>query len=551
MKKLTTMTLTIILALSMVFILAACGGGNDTAPETKPAPEQTPEEPKETTPASEPEPESEMNQVTQFKYYDDYFAIDIDGNLWGFDSGLTHILDNVESIDNIYGRSMFALKTDGSLWAWGENNQFLLGDGTTETQLSPVHIIDDVKSFEQVFDNEGYVSTYVVKTDGSLWAWGGNAENARIGDGTDEVRTSPVHIMDGVETLYLTYYHNFVIKTDGSFWGWSNSDTYVGKVGFGESNGMHLSPVHLMDDVVEFFENATTLSVIKKDGSLWSWGDLVIAFGADGRQLQTTGVLNPVHIMDDVEFYFNNPNMHFAIQSDGSLWSWGYTVSCLQHEADDPVWLGNGTEDGSLRPVHILDGVDSLISVTSFARINPISVDRTIFTIKKDGSLWAWGDNTIGLIGDGTNENRTAPVHVMDDVASFVTFTESMDIATESYRIIRSLMVIKTDGSLWAWGENDRGQLGDGTKENRQSPVHIADNVKELLPYGIFIKTDNSLWVFGENTPDGSLTPFHVIDDVDTVIDNFGVIDSIIKTDGTLWRVWSDTPKQFMFEVPA
>jgi len=262
-------------------------------------------------------------------------------------------------------------------------------------------------------------------------------------------------------------------------------------------------------------------------------------------------IRSPVHIMENVVFYDNFSSLNVAVRTDGSLWSWGNTYGCPGFLPDEPIWLGNGTEEGSLSPVRIMDDVDTFISIISGER--GLRLLRTIFVIKTDGSLWAWANNNEhGILGDGTTENRFAPVQIIDDVASFMLMRDDMRISTNGFG--NSIMVIKTDGSLWAWGENRKGQLGDGTTNDLHSPVHIADNVKELLSYGIFIKTDNSLWVFGVNTPDGSLIPYHVMDDVDTVSGNFGSIEGVIKTDGTIWRFLNglgESPKQFILSVPA
>jgi alpha-tubulin suppressor-like RCC1 family protein len=215
-----------------------------------------------------------------------------------------------------------------------------------------------------------------------------------------------------------------------------------------------------------------------------------------------------------------------AIDIDGNLWGWG---------PNNHGQVGNGTIDAVDQPFLILDNVESIYG--------------GMFALRTDGSLWGWGENRFGMLGVGTTENQLSPVHIMDDVASFI----PISIPTEREGYPGSVMVIQTDGSLWAWGLNRVGQLGDGTKENRQSPVHIADNVKELLSHGAFIKTDNSLWVFGENTPNDSLIPYHVMDDVDTVkFSPFGSIDSILKTDGTVWTLWGfleDTRHQFTIRV--
>ena len=84
--------------------------------------------------------------------------------------------------------------------------------------------------------------------------------------------------------------------------------------------------------------------------------------------------------------------------------------------------------------------------------------------IKSDGSLWTWGNNDAGQLGDGTTTDRSTPVKVMDNVAA---------VSLGFYHSA----AIKSDGSLWIWGVNGYGQLGDGTTTNRSTPVKVMDNV--------------------------------------------------------------------------
>jgi alpha-tubulin suppressor-like RCC1 family protein len=313
--------------------------------------------------------------------------------------------------------------------------------------------------------------------------------------------------------------------------------------------GQHLSPVHIADDVASFIGSSFDGAFIKADESLWSWGSgLIIGGNIVPRSLSRS----PHHIMDDVKLYFCDPRHNFAVKTDGSLWAWGFTLTCEGWGgADDSIWLGNGSEDGSLRQLRIMDDVAFFIPVSDFAStdISNFTPERTMFALKTDGSLWAWGSNKHGLVGDGTGEDQSAPVQIMDNVDSFTLLSGGGYIANDTARG-SSIIVIKTDGSLWAWG----AQFWDeGTTETLHSPIHISDDAKEVLGMGWFIKNDNSLWRFGVDTPGGSLALTHFLDDIDTASVSLERASHVRKTDGTLWilqRSFSENPEQVIVNMP-
>ena len=111
--------------------------------------------------------------------------------------------------------------------------------------------------------------------------------------------------------------------------------------------------------------------------------------------------------------------------------------------------------------------------------------------IKQDGSLWCWGDNDSGQLGDGTYSDKATPVQIMSSGVSSVALGDLHTCA------------IKTDGSLWCWGYNWYGQLGDGTNTSRNTPVQITSGVSSVALGGYHtcaVKTDGSLWCWGNNS---------------------------------------------------
>ena len=191
--------------------------------------------------------------------------------------------------------------------------------------------------------------------------------------------------------------------------------------------------------------------------------------------------------------------------------------------------LGNGTNADSRTPVQVGTAADWK-SVAAGAYHTA--------AIRKTGTLWSWGDNFAGELGDGTNLTSYVPVQVGSETDwAAVAAGDSFTIA------------VKTDGTLWAWGLNSYGQLGDGTNVNRNAPVRVgtdADWQSVSAKYGnaAAIKTGGTLWMWGSNahgqladgTTANSNAPIPVGTDTDWKAVAVGLGHVVaIKTGGTLW----------------
>ena len=200
-----------------------------------------------------------------------------------------------------------------------------------------------------------------------------------------------------------------------------------------------------------------------------------------------------------------------AIQSDGSLWEWR-------------------RKKGTKIPFRI--GIDTDWQTTSKGSHN--------VALKNNGTLWAWGENDYGQLGDGTTYGKSVPVQVGTDT----------DWEVISAGIFHT-MALKTDGSLWTWGDNEYGQLGNGTTENGLLPTQVGTDMDwEMIDgggyYSIALKTDGTLWAWGYNylgqlgdgTTDDKLLPVRIGSEADWDIISAGSTITIgLKTDGTFW-IW-------------
>jgi alpha-tubulin suppressor-like RCC1 family protein len=139
------------------------------------------------------------------------------------------------------GRFTSAIKTDGTLWSWGDNYYGQLGDGNTFTStLSPITTTVGGNNWKQTA--AGSLHTSAIKTDGTLWSWGGGA-NGQLGDGTTSTRLSPVTTAGGGtnwKQVACGSEHTAAIKTDGTLWTWGRSNG--GSLGDGTTSN-RLSPV--------------------------------------------------------------------------------------------------------------------------------------------------------------------------------------------------------------------------------------------------------------------------------------------------------------------
>lgn len=176
-----------------------------------------------------------------------------------------------------------------------------------------------------------------------------------------------------------------------------------------------------------------------------------------------------------------------AITTDGNLWSWGRNCSGQ---------LGDSTSMDRYSPILIKDNVVSVSAGSGYT-----------MAITADGSLWGWGTNRFGQLGDGTTTDRHEPVWIMDNVVT-VSASNGRGVAN-----IAHTMAIRDDGSLWSWGSNSEGQLGDGITPTgwggwhganlNLNPFKIMDNIAEVstgLMHTLAIAIDDCLWAWGNNS---------------------------------------------------
>jgi hypothetical protein len=347
--------------------------------------------------------------------------------------------------------------------------------------------------------------------------------------------TFPILNSSGSPTSTTVNFDDMFVKKDyflnGVLWSWGVNST--GELGIGGFPGVlynYSSPI-LVGTLTNWKQITlgagnfgTNVHVIKTDGTMWAWGaddygvlgdNSTASFGYYSSPIQVGSLTNWKQIAD-------GGLSSSAIKTDGTLWAWGY---------NGYGQLGNGTTTSYSSPIQVG-------SLTNWKQV--AKGDYFGAAIKTDGTLWSWGFNNKGQLGNGTITTYSSPIQI----GSLIDWKEIYVGNNTNY-----VMALKTDGTLWAWGGNQYGQLGLGDTIDRSSPVQVSSltDWKQISlgqTHAIAIKTDGTLWAWGGNQygqlGNGNTTLYSSPIQVGSLTNwkqiSGGVLHTgAIKTDGTLW----------------
>lgn len=328
-----------------------------------------------------------------------------------------------------------AICSDSTLIAWGNGSSGELGDGTSGFALTPVSVLGLNRV---VAISAGHKYTLALTKDSIVWAWGDN-NSGQLGNGNNLNSSIPdtVNLLNQVIAISAGPYHSLALKSDSTVWAWGWNS--YGELGDGTMVSRNV-PVQ-----VSSLTGVTAVSsaqyhslALKSDGTVWSWGNN--AEGELGTGWFTSSTI-PVQVysLTDIIAISAGETHSLALKNDGTVWAWGM---------NNGAQLGNGTY------------TDSPIAVAVSGLTEVVAIDATL-ALKSDGTLWAWGRNIQGqaCIGWGTPSLLTIPVQTYAPLG-IVSFLSGY----------LHCMILKNDGTLWGWGYNEGGQIGDSTFTNRYFP---------------------------------------------------------------------------------
>ena len=336
-----------------------------------------------------------------------------------------------------------------NLFSWGQNTTGQLGNANTTNQSSP----NQVGALTNwLLLTGGYNSSFALKTDKTLWAWGNNAAG-QLGQGNTTNVSSPIQIgaISTWSAIGASFRGRFAIKADGTLWSWGSG--YEGNLGL--SNTTYYSSPKQVGSLTNWLRISsggyTHNLAIKTDGTLWAWGGNGSGQLGDGT---TTNRSSPVQIgalttwasVSTGRYYFSA-----AIKTDGTIWMWGNNIV-------GQLGLGNRTYYSSPQQIGAL---------TTWLAVSA-GYHHTLAT-KTDGTLWAWGENNYGQLG-----NNATSAFVFSPVQIGALTTWSKASAGTQFS-----QAVKTDGTLWSWGQNSVGQLGQGTVGSasyKSSPTQVGSS---------------------------------------------------------------------------
>jgi ELWxxDGT repeat protein len=346
-----------------------------------------------------------------------------------------------------------ALCEDGTVRAWGDNGTGSLGTGNNIYYNYPAKVVD----LTDIIDiSSGLYHTVALKKDGTVWAWGDNY-HGQCGNGTFSLNgyKTPVQVigLSDIITVAAGENHNLALKKDGTVWAWGEND--AGQLGDGTTTKSSFAKkVNGISGMTAIAGGMSFSIALKGDGTVWSWGLNYNGQLGDGTKTNRHTPVQVQGLTGIISIAAAKLSHVLALKNDKTVWGWG---------ANSRGQLGNGSTAPEVKlPVQMnISGVNAVSTGATFSLM-----------LKNDGTLWGCGYNSFdGTLGINTsNSEHHNPIQV-----SNITGVKAMSAGTA-----HSLAVLN-DGSVWAWGRNNFGQIGDETDATRLAPV-IVEKMCKVVP---------------------------------------------------------------------
>lgn len=336
----------------------------------------------------------------------------------------------------------------------------------------------------------GIMHSLALSSDGTVWAWGDNSEG-QLGNNNSQLQNSPtpIHVSDLTNVIAVAAggAHSLALKKDGTVWGWGDNE--FGQGGFAKEELKSYVPVQVqgLTNVIAIAAGTDYSLALKADGTVWAWGNN--AYGqlgspsVNGQTMTNTPVQVEEDIngnkLTDITKISAGSAFGLALKKDGTIWTWGGLLVDL---------------DGVHNAVSLAQQVNSLTNVVGISAGWSHSL-----ALKNDGTVWGWGDNKLFQLG---NRNAEESWNVPQQISGLY---HVQSIAAGCFLSL----ALKTDGTVWSLGGSMWGQLGDAVAFEKEpvakTPVQVKglNNVTSLasgLGFSIARKTGGNIWAWGANS---------------------------------------------------
>jgi alpha-tubulin suppressor-like RCC1 family protein/type II secretory pathway pseudopilin PulG len=332
-------------------------------------------------------------------------------------------------LDTGYYEHTCALKEDQTAWCWGSEYAAQLGNGEWSTdQLAPVKVLGAENS-DFIDAGAGVGFSCFLKRDGTVWC-----VHQYINSGA----LTPVSISDVVQ-ISIEGLEACALKDDGTIWCWDGG------------NSAPPAQLNGLSGIVEMqAAGSNDGCAIKNNGTVWCWGNNSKGQLGNGT---TTPSATPVQVsgltgaVQAARASYGATSC--ALKANGTVWCWGGQLYGAA--------LGNGQPGDALTPV----------KVSGLARVVQImgGIHSFFCALKDDGTVWCWGYNGAGQLGTGNTITQATPAQTaITDVKALAANGSAVHACAR-----------KTDSTIWCWGENNKGQLGNGTTNGTSTPVQVQN----------------------------------------------------------------------------
>lgn len=342
------------------------------------------------------------------------------------------------------------LLEDQTMWCWGTNVKGQYGRGDLVDSLVPASVAP-TRKWLQVYT--GYDHNCALRDDNTIWCAGWNSVG-QLGDGTDADRSSLTQI--GQSTSWTDVatggFHSCAMRSNGTVWCWGLN--HGQQTGFPSNDPLSMirqpTQVGTDTDWINVIGGGIHNCAMKTDNSLWCWGDnRQGSVGTGPGSANETPIPTRVDNTATWSYVGAGPSNVCAVKTDGSLWCWG--------ENDlGQGGIGSTTPSNLYSPTAVGTRTDWVIAENG---------GKHSCAITSAGDLYCWGNNALGQLGIGTRTSALLPTLVTADIeAQWTLLSLGNDHSCG----------LLSDGSAWCWGDNAKGQLGDGTTTFKIKPTPVA-----------------------------------------------------------------------------